>query len=217
MLKQCIHQLFEAQAKKTPQSVAVSSTNERLTYEELNIKANKLAHYLQALGVGAETLVGICVDRSREMIVGLLGILKAGGCYVPLDPTYPIERLSYMIQDAQISVLVTQKKQAHLLSDYSGKVIFLDSQWAEINQQNEANLVNQVEPHNLAYLIYTSGSTGKPKGVLIEHHSLVNFTQAAIAKYQITASDRILQFASLSFDAAAEEIYPCLSAGGTLV
>jgi amino acid adenylation domain-containing protein/non-ribosomal peptide synthase protein (TIGR01720 family) len=217
MLKQCIHQLFEAQAKKTPQSVAVSSTNERLTYEELNIKANKLAHYLQALGVGAETLVGICVDRSREMIVGLLGILKAGGCYVPLDPTYPIERLSYMIQDAQISVLVTQKKQAHLLSDYSGKVIFLDSQWAEINQQNEANLVNQVEPHNLAYLIYTSGSTGKPKGVMIEHQSLVNFTQNAIAQYKITASDRILQFSSINFDTAAEEIYPCLSCGATLV
>ncbi len=217
MFKQCIHQLFEAQVARTPKAVAVVCGQEQLTYQELNIKANQLAHHLQKLGVGAEVLVGICVDRSLEMIVGLLGILKAGGAYVPLDPAYPAERLTYMVQDAQVSVLVTQQKWSTLISDYSGQVICLDSQKDDIANQKDHNLVNTVQPSNLVYVIYTSGSTGKPKGVMIEHQSLVNFTQMAIAQYQLSASDRILQFASMSFDVAAEEIYPCLSCGGTVV
>ncbi|MBG1241150.1 non-ribosomal peptide synthetase [Nostoc sp. NZL] len=217
MFKQYIHQLFEAQVARTPQAVAVEFGQNQLTYQELNIKANQLAHHLQKLGVGAEVLVGICVERSLEMIVALLGILKAGGAYVPLDPAYPVERLTYMVQDAQISVLVTQEKWSSLISDYSGQVICLDTQQDEIANESECNLFNTVKPNNLAYVIYTSGSTGKPKGVMIEHQSLVNFTQMALAQYKISASDRILQFTSINFDVSAEEIYPCLSCGATLV
>ncbi|MCC5645817.1 amino acid adenylation domain-containing protein [Nostoc sp. CHAB 5824] len=224
MFKQCIHQLFEAQVVRTPQAVAVKYGQKQLTYQELNIKANQLAHHLQKLGVGAEVLVGICLDRSLDMIVGLLGILKAGGAYLPLDPTYPAERLSYMVQDAQISVLVTQQKWSSLIFDYSGQVICLDSHKDEIANQSNAyggqsqrNLVNTVQPNNLAYVIYTSGSTGKPKGVMIEHQSLVNFIQMAIAQYKISASDAILQFTSMSFDVFAEEIYPALSCGATVM
>ncbi len=224
MFKQCIHQLFEAQVARTPQAVAVECGQKQLTYQELNIKANQLAHYLQKLGVGSEVLVGICLDRSLEMIVALLGILKAGGAYVPLDPAYPAERLEFMLQDAQISILVTQQKWSSLISDYSDQVICLDNHQDEIANESDWNLFNTVKPNNLAYVIYTSGSTGKPKGVMIEHQSLVNFTQMAIAQYKISASDayggqseRILQFTSMSFDVSAEEIYPCLSCGATLV
>ncbi|MCL6755242.1 amino acid adenylation domain-containing protein [Nostoc sp. CCCryo 231-06] len=217
MLK-CIHQLFESQVARTPQAIAVVFGQKKLTYQKLNIKANQLAAHLQKLGVGAEVLVGICLDRSLEMIVGLLGILKAGGAYLPLDPVYPAERLGYMVRDAQLSVLVTQQKWSSLISDYSGKLICLDSQQDEIfNQSNTYHIVNPVEPNNLAYVIYTSGSTGKPKGVMIEHHSLVNFTQSAIAQYKISARDVILQFTSVSFDVFAEEIYPALSCGATVV
>ncbi|MBW4672727.1 MAG: amino acid adenylation domain-containing protein [Desmonostoc geniculatum HA4340-LM1] len=224
MIKQCIHQLFEGQVARNPQAIAVECGQKQLTYQELNIKANQLAHHLQKLGVGAEVLVGICIDRSLEMIVGLLGILKAGGAYVPLDPAYPTERLQFMVEDAQISVLVTQEKWSSLISDYSGQVICLDSHQDEIFNDSDAyggqsqhNLVNTVKPNNLAYVIYTSGSTGKPKGVMIEHHSLVNFIQMVIPQYKISECDRILQFASMSFDVAAEEIYSCLSCGATIV
>ena len=217
MFKQYIHQLFEIQVERTPEAVAVLSEQGQLTYEELNTKANQLAHYLRTLGVKSETLVGLCVDRSLEMIIGLLAILKAGGAYVPLDLTYPRERLTYMVQDAQISVLVTQAQWSNLISDYKGQVVCLDSQWSKIASYSQENLVNTVNPENLAYVIYTSGSTGKPKGVMIEHQSLVNFTKLAINQYQITKSDRLLQFASISFDVAAEEIYVTLCSGATLI
>jgi len=217
MSQQYIHQLFELQVERTPEAVAVLSEQGQLTYEQLNTKANQLAHYLRTLGVRSETLVGLCVNRSLEMIIGLLAILKAGGAYVPLDPTYPRERLTYMVQDAQVSVLVTQAQWSNLISDYAGQVVCLDSQWPKIASYSQENLVNTVRPENLAYVIYTSGSTGKPKGVMIEHQSLVNFIELAIAQYQITKSDRLLQFASISFDVAVEEIYVTLCAGATLV
>jgi amino acid adenylation domain-containing protein/thioester reductase-like protein len=213
---QCIHQLFEAQVEKTPDAIAVVFQEQSLTYRELNQRANQLAHYLQKLGVGPEVLVGICVERSLEMIVGLLGILKAGGAYLPLDPVYPQERLAYMLADAQVSVLLTQEFLLKNLPDTPAKVICIDN--AElIAQQPQTNPINQSQLDNLVYVIYTSGSTGKPKGVMIEQGSLVNYTQAAIAEYEINSSDRILQFASISFDAAAEEIFPCLVQGATLV
>ena len=217
MIEQCIHSLFETQVVQTPEAIALISEQGQLTYQELNSKANQLARYLQTLGVGAETLVGICVDRSLEMIIGLLGILKAGGAYVPLDPAYPSERLTYMVDDAQVSVLVTQERYSNLIADYEGEVVCLDSQWSEIASYGSDNLVNTVDASNLAYVIYTSGSTGKPKGVMIEHQSLVNFTQLAIKHYKMSQSDRTLQFASISFDMAAEDIYPSLSCGATLV
>ncbi|MBW4636661.1 MAG: amino acid adenylation domain-containing protein [Gloeocapsa sp. UFS-A4-WI-NPMV-4B04] len=211
-----IHELFEAQVERTPDAVAVVFEDQQLTYHELNARANQLAHYLQSVGVKPEVLVGLCVERSLEMVVGLLGILKAGGAYLPLDPTYPSQRLAFMVEDAQISVLLTQEKLVAGLPE-QGTRICLDAEWGLISRESRENRVGGVTPENLAYVIYTSGSTGRPKGVMIQHHSLVNFTKTAIATYALTQRDRILQFASISFDAAAEEIYPCLSCGATLV
>jgi myxalamid-type nonribosomal peptide synthetase MxaA len=221
----CIHELFETQVEQTPDAIAVVFEGQQLTYRELNDKANQLAHHLRSaklsrsdsLGVRPEMLVGICVERSLLMIIGLLGILKAGGAYVPLDPAYPQERLTWMLSDSQVSILLTQK---HLLveQEFDGlHVICLDTDWEVISHESEENLVSGTTPENLAYVIYTSGSTGKPKGVMIQHQSLVNFTLAAIVEYGFTQSDGILQFASISFDAAVEEIYPCFISGGTLI
>jgi amino acid adenylation domain-containing protein/non-ribosomal peptide synthase protein (TIGR01720 family) len=217
MFKQCIHQLFEAQVLRTPQAIAIESGQQQLTYQELNIQANQLAAHLQKLGVGADILVGICVDRSLDLIVGVLGILKAGGAYLPLDPDYPADRLKYIVQDAKISVSIASQQTANLIPEYSGQIVCLDRQQDEIFTNSIDNPVNDVAPHHLAYAIYTSGSTGTPKGVTIEHHSLVNFTRNAIDRYNISATDRILQFTSISFDVFAEEIYPGLSCGATLV
>ncbi|MCW5316912.1 amino acid adenylation domain-containing protein [Nostoc sp. KVJ3] len=215
--QQCIHQLFEAQVELTPDALAVVFQDQQLTYQELNVRANQLAHYLQTLEVGPEVLVGIYVERSLDMVVGLLGILKAGGAYVPLDPTYPQERLTFMLSDADVSVLLTQQKLGSQLPSHPAQIVYLDTDWPVNLSQSQENPISGVKPEHLAYVIYTSGSTGKPKGVMIEHQSLVNFTQTAKAAYELKQDDRILQFASISFDAAAEEIYPCLSCGGTLV
>jgi amino acid adenylation domain-containing protein len=212
-----VHQLFEAQVERTPDAVAVVSENEQLSYRELNARANKLARYLQRLGVGPEVLVGICVKRSVEMMVGLLGILKAGGAYVPLDPAYPKQRLKFMLDDAQAPVLLTQQLLLEALPEHKGKVICLDRDWESVARESDANVDSRVQPENLAYVIYTSGSTGKPKGVTIQHKSLVNWTTRAAIEYGLKPDDRVLQFSSISFDTAAEEIYPCLTLGGTLV
>ena len=226
-LDKCIHQLFEEQVRKTPDALAVLYEDEQLTYTELNAKANQLAHYLRTLGVGPDVLVGICVERSPLMVIGLLGILKAGGAYVPLDPAYPAERLAYMLSDSQAQVLLTQQQLVNSLPNTPAKVINLDRDWKFIAAHSQNNPQTQVKPHNLAYVIYTSGSTGAPKGVMIEHRSLVNFTQSVRDNYGIINSDseaskerstdRVLQAASISFDAAVEEIYPCLICGATLV
>jgi len=216
-LDKCIHQLFEEQVERTPEHIAVLFGNRKLTYRELNQRANRIAHHLRALGVGPEVLVGICVERSPLMVVGLLGILKAGGAYVPLDPAYPAERLAYMLSDSQVKVLLTQEKLASSLPVSAARVIYLDIAWQNIGAHSEENPLTGVKASNLAYVIYTSGSTGKPKGVMIEHRSIVNFTSSARAIYNITQSDRFLQFASIAFDAAVEEIYSCLTSGGTLV
>jgi len=213
----CIHQLFEEQVERSPDAVAVVFEGEQLTYRELNAKANQLAHYLQSLGVKPEVLVGICVERSREMIIGLLGILKAGGAYVPLDPNYPSERLAFMLEDSSVSVLLTQEKLVEKLPQNSACVVCLESDWEKIAVHSKENPSIPVKPKNLAYVIYTSGSTGKPKGVLIQHESLVNYTTVASAEYRIQKCDRILQFSSISFDVSAEEIYTSLTSGATLV
>lgn len=212
----CIHQLFEAQVEKSPEAIAVICNNEQLTYKQLNDRSNQLAHYLRKLGVGSEVLVGICIERSLEMVVGLLGILKAGGAYVPLDPAYPQERLSYLLSDSQVSVLLTQQHLLTSLPASSARIVCLDN-WQDICDRSKENLENTTTAKNLAYVIYTSGSTGQPKGVTIEHESLVSLTQAIAVEYEITTRDRLLQFASISFDVAAEEIYPCLTTGATLV
>jgi amino acid adenylation domain-containing protein/non-ribosomal peptide synthase protein (TIGR01720 family) len=215
--KDCIHDLFAAQVELTPDAVAIWQQGQQLTYRELSDRTNQLAHYLQSLGVKPETLVGICVERSLEMIVGLLAILKAGGVYIPLDPAYPQERLADILEDTQLSILLTQERFRDKLPDYAGTTICLDTDREIIAQHSIANPISEVQPHNLAYIIYTSGSTGKPKGVMIEHQSLMNFVMTAMHEYGINASDKILQFASICFDASVEEILPCLSVGATLV
>lgn len=213
----CIHQLFEAQVERTPHAVALVYEETELTYRELNRRANQLAHHLQQLGVKPETLVGLCLERSPEMIVGLLGILKAGGAYVPLDPTYPAERLAFMLADAGVSLLLTQRHLPAGEFKDGVEVVYLDEDWEEIRGKSEANPASGVVARHAAYIIYTSGSTGTPKGVVVEHRSLVNYAEAAGAAYALGAADRVLQFAPLSFDASAEEIYPCLVRGATLV
>ncbi|MEH2266221.1 amino acid adenylation domain-containing protein [Nostoc sp.] len=213
----CVHELFAAQVELTPDAVAVQQEGQKLTYRELSDRANQLAHYLQSLGVKAETLVGICVERSLETIVGLLGILKAGGAYVPLDPAYPKERLADILEDTQLGILLTQERFQDKLPDYGGKTICLDKDWAIIAQQNTSNPICDVQLDRLAYIIYTSGSTGKPKGVMIEQRSLINFVITATNEYGINPDDNILQFASICFDTSIEEIFPCLLLGATLV
>ncbi|UKO96133.1 non-ribosomal peptide synthetase [Nostoc sp. UHCC 0870] len=214
---ECIHKLFESQVELTPNAVAVEQNGQKLTYRELSDRANKIAHYLQSLGVKPETLVGICVERSLEMIVGLLGILKAGGAYVPIDPAYPQERIAEILADTQLGILLTQDKFPNQLLGYTGKTICLDTDWPVIAQHSTDNPISDVQLNNLAYIIYTSGSTGKPKGVMIEHRSLMNFVITAIDEYGINASDKVLQFASVCFDTSIEEIFPCLAVGATLV
>ncbi len=229
-----IDRLFAAQVAKNPDAVAVICGDERLTYAELDRRTNQLAHYLHKLGVGADSLVGICVDRSIETIVGLLGIIKAGGAYVPIDPNYPAERLEFILADARVSVLLTKQRLKPLLVMQSpvvaasGKslptrtnidtpVVLLDADWEQIALESDADLALSLPIERLAYIIYTSGSTGQPKGVMVQHDSLANYTAAAIEEYAISDRDRVLQFASLSFDAAAEEIFPCLTCGATLI
>ena len=215
----CIHELITAQAERTPDAIAVETEDATsiLTYRQLNERANQLAKYLQSLGIKPETLVGICTERSLEMIVGLLGILKAGGAYIPLDPQLPPERLVYILSDSQIEILLTQEKLKAKLPEHQCITICLDTNWVVINQQSKENPVSEVNLNNLAYTIYTSGSTGKPKGVMIEHLALMNFVTVATKEYGITYQDRFLQFASISFDTSVQEIYPCLSVGGTVV
>jgi len=213
----CAHHLFEAQAARTPKALAVIHEDRQLTYADLNRKANQLAHYLQTLGVGPETPVGLCVERSPEMIAGLLGILKAGGTYVPLDPAYPPERLALTLGDAQARVLVTQSRLARALPVQPERVVCLDTDWRTIAQHSAKNPDSGVSDEHSAYIIYTSGSTGAPKGVVIPHGALHNFIAACQEAVQYRADDRVLQFASLSFDVAAEEIFLSLTVGATLV
>jgi len=213
----CLHQLFEAQVARTPNAIAAEFQGEGLTYGELNRRANQLAHYLQEQGVGPEILVGICVERSLEMLVGILGVLKAGGAYVPLDPKYPRGRIAFMIEDAELRLVLTQRSLAKDIPSSHATVVCIDDRLQSIAKQSDENLKSPVEATNLAYAIYTSGSTGNPKGVMIEHRQIVNFTLAATRGYAIKREDRILQFASLSFDLSAEEIYPALACGATIV
>ncbi|MHC0066348.1 amino acid adenylation domain-containing protein [Nostoc sp. UIC 10890] len=215
--EQCIHQLFEAQVERTPDEIAVVFQNQHLTYAELNQQANQLARYLRSLGVGPEVRVGICIKRSLEMVIGLLAILKAGGVYIPLDPAYPKERLALILNDAKVSVLMTQQSLLAVLPVLESQVVCLDREKSAIAQQSQENLVNQTQPENLVYIIYTSGSTGTPKGVTIQHHSLASYAKIACLEYRLEATDRVLQFASISFDAAAEEIFPCLICGAALI
>jgi amino acid adenylation domain-containing protein len=213
----CIHQLFEAQVERTPDAIAVVLEAEQLTYGELNRRANQLAHHLRALGVGPEVLVAICLERSLEMVIGLLGILKAGGAFVPLDPAYPKERLAFMLKDAQAPVLLTQERLVAGLPEHDAKVICLDSGCGTFSCESGENPGSLTLPQNLAYVIYTSGSTGQPKGVLVSHGSISDHCRNAQRCYELDSRDVVLQFASLSFDVSLEEILPTLIVGARLV
>lgn len=212
----CIHQLFEAQVEKTPDAIAVVFEDEQLTYRELNIWANQLAHHLRTLGVEPEVMVGICVERSLEMVVGLLGILKAGGAYVPLDPTYPKERLTFMINDTQVSVLLTQQRLVAKLPHQGTNVVCLDAGWEKIAQFGQGNPISEVRADNLAYVIYTSGSTGRPKGVSVIHRGVVRLVKGS-TYVNLSAAEVFLQLAPISFDASTFEIWGCLLNGARLV
>ncbi|MGE0127961.1 MAG: amino acid adenylation domain-containing protein [Blastocatellales bacterium] len=214
---QTVVQLFEAQARKTPDQPAVVFEGQSLTYAQLNARANQLAHHLQTVGVGPDALVGLCVERSMEMPVGLLGILKAGGAYAPLDPAYPKDRLAFMLADAQARALVTQKRLTDRLPEHGAKMVLLDDDREIIARQSEENPIRKADADNLAYVIYTSGTTGKPKGVLIPHRAMLNHNVAAARLFGLQAGDRVLQFHSISFDAAVEEIFPTWLSGAALV
>lgn len=212
-----IHELFEAQVARTPDAIAAEFQSARITYRELNARANQLARYLGKLGVGPEVLVGVCVERSLEMLISILAVLKAGGAYVPLDPIYPAERIAFMIEDAGLTLLLTQDRLVKDIPPSGARIIPVDADAEVIALESDQNPTIKVTPRNLAYIIYTSGSTGKPKGVAVEQRSLVNFIEAAVAAYEIKSSDRVLQFASLCFDLSVEEIFPALICGATVV
>ena len=216
-LDKCIHQLFEEQVERTPDHVAVVFEDQQLTYRELNVRANQLAHYLQKLGVGPEVLVGICVERSLEMIVGLLGILKSGGGYVPLDPNYPKSRVAFMLEDSQAPVLLTQERLRETFRENIAQVVCLDTDWKILSQEDENNLVSGVTSEELVYVIYTSGSTGQPKGVMISHRSLCNHMLWKQSAYRLTKEDRVLHTSSISFDISVWELFGPLLVGARLI
>ncbi len=237
----CVHQLFENQVERSPDAVAVVFNDQELTYRQLNGRSNQLARYLRKLGVRPELLVGICLDRSIDMIVGLLAILKAGGSYLPLDPGYPVERLKFMLEDSRVFLLLTQQ---HLLGRFSSAIpnaptphasenleanirpeprevsnsyaILLDRDWSTVGKESEENLDNWSTADSLAYVIYTSGSSGIPKGVLVEHRGLCNLAAEQLCRFQVDKTSRVLQFASPSFDASIFEIVMALCAGARL-
>ena len=212
-----IHQLFESQVEKTPDAIAVVFESEKLTYSELNNKANQLAHYLQKLGVKPKAHLGICVERSLSMLIGILGILKAGAAYVPLDSSYPSERLAYMISDAQVSVLLTQESLLRSLPKHQAQVVCLDKDWKGVKEFSTVNLSSGVTPENLGYIIYTSGSTGKPKGVAMSQRALVNLIMWQQEEATVGQGAKTLQFAPISFDVSFQEIFSTWYSGGTLV
>jgi len=220
-----INQLIEKQVVENPNQIAVISpanlpnTNKDrfLTYNELNNKANQLAHYLRKMGIGPDDPVGISVDRSIEMIVSILGILKAGGAYVPLDPAYPVERLSMMIKDVQLDVLITQQNLVGNYDTQDLSIICFDSDWDRISLESVKNPRHLTNPENLAYIIYSSGSTGAPKGIMIEHKALLNYSLYKLSRFKIKENDGSLQFSSINFDFSIAEIFPCFICGARLI
>ena len=212
----CIHEHFEAQVEKTPDAIAVVFEDQRLTFRELNNRANQLAHYLNKLGVGPEVLVGICVERSLEMIVGLLGVLKAGRAYLPLDPDDPKERLAFMLEDTQTHVLLTQARVHNNLPEHRAHVICLDREGIEIEQESTENPCRLVPAQSLAYVIYTSGSTGKPKGVAVEHRQLSNYLLSIINRLDLTSQSSFATVSTLAADLGNTVIFASLCTGAAL-
>ena len=215
--EECLHGLFEAQAARTPQAVAVEFEGAHLTYAELDARANQLARHLGHLGVGPEVRVGICLERSLEMVVGLLGVLKAGGAYVPLDPAYPQERLAAMLEDAGAPVLLTQQRHLSMLPPSGAQVLCLDSGWEEVARQPTRRPSTSVTSDNLAYVIFTSGSTGKPKGAMNTHRAICNRLRWMQDAFGLHEEDRVLQKTPFGFDVSVWEFFWPLLTGARLV
>ncbi|MEM1254716.1 MAG: amino acid adenylation domain-containing protein [Cyanobacteria bacterium P01_H01_bin.21] len=213
---QCTHQLFEAQVEQTPDQVAVVFEDQQLTYAELNAKANQLARYLQELGVTKDQVVGIYLERSHQFIVSLLAILKAGGAYLPLDPALPKESLVFRLEDARVSVILTQTSLTDTLRDSGGQLIDLDTQHGEISQRDTTNLDSAVAAHSLAYVIFTSGSTGKPKGVAVEHRQLCNYSRAIAQKLDLSVCKSYALVSTFAADLGHTAIFPALFNGACL-
>ncbi|NER48988.1 MAG: amino acid adenylation domain-containing protein [Symploca sp. SIO1A3] len=214
----CIHNLFEEQVKKRPQATAVIFQSQELTYSELNRRSNQVAHYLQNKGVKPDDIIGIFLDRSLEMLVGILGILKSGAAYLPMDTILPKERLVFMLEDTQVLLILTNRELLKYLpnSNYDRDIIFLN-EWNTFVDESEENPISDVTSENLAYIIYTSGSTGRPKGVMIQHCGVDNMVQAQVKFFNVRPESRILQFYSFAFDASVFETFMALLTGATLI
>jgi len=212
-----LQSLFEAQVEQTPDRTALVAGEERLTYRELNRRANQLAHHLRRMGVGPEVLVGVLLERSADMLVGLLGVLKAGGAYVPLDPAYPQDRISFMLKDATTKVLLTQQSLKSKLVSGQAQVVMMDRDWGKISQEIEENPEKKASADSLAYVIYTSGSTGKPKGVAIEHHSAATLIHWSKEHFSDKELEGVLASTSICFDLSIFEIFMTLSRGGKVI
>jgi len=213
----CIHHRIETHAERCPHAIAIESGNERVTYEELNRRANQVSHYLGAAGVGPEAVVALYMERSVNTFIALLGILKAGGACLPIDPDYPRDRVLFMVEDSGARLILTHQ---HLESRFAGcrvPIICFDRNWTQITQYPDWNPDRPILPTNLAYVVYTSGSTGRPKGVMVVHAGMVNYFERALSVLKVQPGERVLQFQSLSFDGAAEEIFMTLTSCATLV
>ena len=205
-------------SRKTPNATAVVLGDQSLSYGELDARSSQLAHHLRALGVGPEVVVGLCVERSLEMLIALIGILKAGGAYLPLDPDYPPERLAFMLQDARATVLVSRAALLARLPSHDARIVCLDADWADHRPQPATAPASGLQPQNTAYVIYTSGSTGAPKGVGVTHSGIPNLVAAQIDRFAITSEARVLQFASLQLRCCAfGRCAGALAAGAALV
>ncbi|MEI6291288.1 MAG: amino acid adenylation domain-containing protein, partial [Chloroflexota bacterium] len=208
--------MFSAQVQRNPGEIAVKYLGESITYDELNSRSNQLARYLLSLGLEHQALVGICLERSIDLIVSILGVLKAGAAYVPIDPAYPAERINYLLEDSDVKTLITS---SNLLAaaDFKGNSFYIDLNRAALEQMEVSNPAVLINSQDLAYVMYTSGSTGRPKGVMVQHSGWMNYIPSAIKTYQLKPGERVLQFASISWDTSAEEIFPCLCSGASLV
>ena len=212
-----VHDRVAQQALNTPNAIAIEFVGQTLSYSALNRRANQLAHHLRKRGIGPDSLVGICMERSLETLVAVLGVLKAGGAYVPLDPEYPPDRLIFMVEDAAATVILTQRKLTSVLPNTSASIFCMDSDWNKAAMEPDANPISAVGSQNLCYVIYTSGSTGKPKGVALGHGALSNLISWQLENSSVYAGAKTAQFASLSFDVSFQEIFSTWCGGGTLV
>ena len=212
-----LHDFVARQAERTPNAPAIVLGKQELTYRELNTRANQVAHYLIKQGAGPEVLVGIYCDRTADMLVGILGVIKSGSAYVPLDPNYPRQRIQQILEDANAPIVLTQKSLAKRSGGFPGKRICLDSDWDAISQEPEENPVTAVEPRNLAYVLFTSGSTGRPKGVAIEHRSAATFVHWAKSVFTPQELAGVLLSTSICFDLSVFEIFVTWSAGGKII